>query len=129
MLAATVLLVVASLLLPLALRFPAVLWLLGFVWGMLGGGLYTLAMIRIGATLRGMQLVQGTTAIFFAYIIGSIIGPVLGGIGLSFAPTYGLSIVFGSVGLAGLGVMVIANTPYMRRKHRLPIAVPKPPEG
>jgi len=129
MLAATVLLVVASLLLPLALRLPAVLWLLGFVWGMLGGGLYTLAVIRVGATLRGIQLVQGTTAIFFAYIIGNIIGPVLGGVGLSFAPTYGLSIVFGGVGLAGLGVMVIGHTRHMRHKRGLPIAIPKPPEG
>ncbi len=108
--ASTLLLIAASLFLPLARLLPALLWILGFVWGMFGGGLYTLAIIRMGATLRGIQLIYGTTAIYAAYVIGSVLGPLLGGAALSLSPVYGLSLVFGGLGLVGLVLIGAVRT-------------------
>lgn len=109
--------VLVALLTPLAVLLPALLWGVGLVWGLLGGGLYTLAMIRVSAMLRGMQLVYGTTTIYFAYIIGGIAGSTLGGAGLSLSPQAGVALVFGGLGLAGMGIIAVAQA--RRRQQAL----------
>ena len=98
----------SSLVLPLASVVEPLLWALGFVWGGLGGGLYTLAMIHIGMVFNGAHLVRATALLVFIYTLGSAIGPAAGGVALDLSPRYGLSILFASIGAVGLVMMLIA---------------------
>jgi MFS family permease len=109
---ATAALITASaLLLPVAQAWPALLLILGVLWGSAGGGLYTLASIRNGERLRGPQLVAASVVTQFAYMIGEAGGPALGGLALDLAPRLGLPALVGSAGLAALGAMLWAGRP------------------
>lgn len=99
----------SALLLPLAAGTPALLALLALLWGSAGGGLYTLATIRNGETLRGPQLVGASVVTQFAYTVGEAAGPALGGLALGLAPQHGLPALVGGAGLVGLAAMVIAG--------------------
>jgi MFS family permease len=55
------------------------LWLAGFVFGGMGGVIYTLAMVELGHHLQGKVLVRATSALVVCYTAGSASGPVMGG--------------------------------------------------
>lgn len=55
------------------------LWLAGFLFGGMGGVIYTLAMVELGHRLNGAALVRATSALVVCYTAGSASGPVLGG--------------------------------------------------
>ena len=119
MLATACITVLGALLLPLAHALPMILWGLSFVWGSLGGGLYTLATIKIGGAFRGAQLVAASSVAQFAYTIGSMIGPAVGGLAIELSPDFGMAITFAGIGLIGLIAMVFLT----ERKH---YAAPEP---
>jgi len=99
----------SALLLPLAAGWPALLVLLGVLWGAAGGGLYTLASIHNAARWRGSQLVGASVVTQFAYMVGEATGPALGGLALGLAPARGLPLLVGAAGLAGLAAMIAAG--------------------
>jgi MFS family permease len=101
--------VVLTPLLPLAYHTPALIWVASVFWGCVGGGLYTLASIRIGALFRGAQLVGASSIIQMAYMGGSILGPALGGFALESSPQFGLAVLFATIGLTGLLGMLLAG--------------------
>jgi MFS family permease len=105
-----VMMLVASLALPLAQR-GWLLWLLGFVFGGVGGGLYTLAMVQIGHQFSGLRLIQATSLLVFIYNLGSALGPGLGGVALQLSPRYGLAALFSPVALLALVLMVNLKQP------------------
>jgi MFS family permease len=107
------LIALSALLLPLASGQPALLMLLGVLWGSAGGGLYTLATIRNGELWRGQQLVGASVITQFAYMLGDAAGPTLGGLALDAAPLLGLPVLVG-----GAGVSVIALMLWFERKAR-----------
>lgn len=95
----------ASLALPLAQR-GWLLWVLGFIFGGVGGGLYTLAMVQIGHQFSGLRLIQATSLLVFIYNLGSALGPGLGGVALQLSPRFGLAALFSPVALFALILMV-----------------------
>ena len=103
------LIVVSALLLPLAQAWPALLLLLGLIWGSAGGGLYTLATIRNGELWRGPQLVAASVVTQLAYMVGDAVGPALGGLAIDLAPQLGLPALVASAGVTILAVMLWAG--------------------
>jgi len=82
---------------------PWLLWPVAFVWGAMGGALYTLAIVHIGVTMRGSGSVgQATAAAITLYTFGALVGPLLSGPAMDLAPSYGLPLVLGLVAMAGL---------------------------
>jgi hypothetical protein len=53
------------------------LWSMLFVWGGLAAGLYTVALIELGARYSGATLVSATAAVVTAYGVGALVGPLL----------------------------------------------------
>ena len=115
--------VFGALLLPLAHTTPLLLWGLSFLWGSLGGGLYTLASIQLGGTFRGPQLVSASSVAQFAYTIGSVVGPALGGVALDISPDFGVAAIFAGVGMIGLAGMLLLTRreSYGKVQHRLKV--------
>lgn len=91
-----------ALLLPGVPQLPWLLWLVAFVWGGAGGGIFTLAMIKIGHSYSGVELVGATASLVFAYSFGSAVGPAFGGIAIDLAPAYGFSTLMGLSAITAL---------------------------
>jgi MFS family permease len=66
---------------------------MGFVWGAVGGGLYTLSMIQMARRYQDLALIRGTSRVVFAYTLGSVIGPAIGGWSLEVQPSFGLPLI------------------------------------
>jgi MFS family permease len=80
------------------------LWASLFVWGGLVAGLYTIALIELGARYKGARLVSATAAVVSAYGIGALIGPPLVGAAMDVVEPDGLSLALGAMALAYLGL-------------------------
>jgi predicted MFS family arabinose efflux permease len=100
------LMLLGALALPLSSGDGPLLWALAFLWGGVGGGLYTLAMVHIGRSFRGATLVRATSLLVVIYTVGSAVGPLLGGLALDLSPRYGLPLLFATIGAAGLLALV-----------------------
>lgn len=70
---------VGSLLLEQVVGDGPAFWLTLFVWGGLGAGVYTLALIELGQRFRGATLLAGNAAFGLAWGAGGIIGPATTG--------------------------------------------------
>ncbi|MBT6509636.1 MAG: MFS transporter [Alphaproteobacteria bacterium] len=73
---------VAILLLPFVLHSTVLTWALLMVWGGAGTGFYTVGLVRLGQLFGPSQLSAATAAFVMTTHIGSIIGPVIAGIGM-----------------------------------------------
>lgn len=94
----------AAILLPLLVDWR--LWAMLFVWGGLAAGLYTVALVELGARYKGATLVSANAAVVTAYGIGALAGPVLVGGAMDIVDPHGLSIALGLMSAAFLGVVV-----------------------
>jgi len=65
---------------------------MAFIWGAAGGALYILAEIRVSNLYRDQALIRGTARMIFAYTLGSILGPLIGGAAFQLNPTFGLPV-------------------------------------
>ncbi len=81
------------LLLPLLLGSAALLAVMLFAWGAASIGLYTMALIRLGETFRPAELGPATAALILIIQIGSIAGPIAGGLGMDAWDPHGLVVV------------------------------------
>jgi MFS family permease len=89
--------------LPLAGSWPALLWVLGLVWGGASGCLYTLAMTGTAQQFPEQQVVAATTLMVLGYTAGSVIGPVLGGLAVNASLLSGVAWIFGTLSILGWG--------------------------
>jgi len=80
----------SALLLPWSQHGPWVAFLVATVWGGAGGGLYTLAMIDLGEEGSG-RLIRMTCLLVMSYTIGAMLGPLVSGASIAWAPRYGLT--------------------------------------
>ncbi len=87
--------------LPLVQVWPALLWLLGLVWGGASGCLYTLAMTGTAQAVPERQVAAATTFMVLGYTLGSALGPVVGGLAVDAAPLAGVAWVFGVLAVTG----------------------------
>ncbi|MGA0612200.1 MFS transporter [Caldimonas sp. KR1-144] len=84
LIAAGVLLALASLPLARAADAPAWLWPAALLWGAVGGALYTLTMIRVAHEWSDAvgpgNVVAGTAAVITGYTAGGALGPLVSGV-------------------------------------------------
>jgi MFS family permease len=76
---AGLLLIIGSLAFTVAAQWAPMLWLSAFVWGAVGGALYTLTMIRVAHDFADSSAVAGVAAMIVSYTLGASIGPAVGG--------------------------------------------------
>jgi len=89
--------------LPLAGRWQPLLWVLGLVWGGASGCLYTLAMTGTAQQFPERQVAVATTLMVLGYTVGSVIGPVLGGLAVDASLLSGVAWIFGTLAVVGWG--------------------------
>ncbi|MGF1660177.1 MAG: MFS transporter [Rubrimonas sp.] len=100
----------AAVTLAMAAALPALagtvwpLWASLFIWGGLAAGLYTVALIELGARYKGARLVSATAAVVSAYGIGALAGPLMVGAAMDAVEPHGLSISLGAMAAAYLGL-------------------------
>jgi len=74
---------IALLAFPYALRLePSLVFLFVFVFGGIEGMIYTLGVVLIGERFKGAQLATATTAFSACWGVGTMLGPLLVGIGM-----------------------------------------------
>ena len=71
---------------------PWWLWACAFIWGGVGGALYTLTMVRVAHQFKGADTAAGTAAMITGYTLGGALGPPVSGLALQW------------LGLPGLGL-------------------------
>ena len=81
---------------------PWLVWACAFVWGGVGGALYTLTMVRVAHQFKGQDVTAGTAAMITGYTLGGAIGPVASGAALQGFAVPGLALW-----LACLSLLVI----------------------
>ena len=101
----------AAMALPLLAGETWRLWAMLFVWGGLAAGLYTVALIELGARYRGATLVAANAAVVSAYGIGALGGPVLGGGFMDLIDPHGLALALGLMSATYLGVAIARARP------------------
>ncbi len=80
--AAGTLLLMSSVSLAFSGAAPWLLWGCAFVWGGVGGALYTLTMIRVAHQFKGQATAAGTAAMITGYTLGGATGPLMSGAAL-----------------------------------------------
>lgn len=80
------------------------LWGSLFVWGGIAAGLYTIALIELGARYRGPRLVSATAAVVSAYGIGALAGPLIVGAAMDAVEPHGLALALGAMAASYLGL-------------------------
>lgn len=86
--------------LPFCTAVPALFWPVLFLWGGLSVGVYTLAMVLLGENFQGRDLATGNAAFGMLWGIGSLTGPVAGGVVMTALGPHALP------GLIALGFVV-----------------------
>lgn len=99
-----VLLVVSLALLMQADQPGALLWLVGFILGGVGGAIYTLSIIDMGNRLHGASLVKAISALVIGYSVGTAFAPVLGGLLFDRWGMPGFAAAFVLLCVVGIGV-------------------------
>jgi MFS family permease len=89
---AAILLMAASLALVLTPVWPGFLWVSAFMWGAIGGALYTLTMIRVAHEFTASSTISATAAMILGYTIGGAVGSSLGGMSLTWGGLNGLAL-------------------------------------
>ena len=97
---------VASVALPLLAGEGWRLWLTLFVWGGLAAGLYTVALVELGARYRGATLVSANAAVVIAYGIGALVGPLFAGAAMDVIDPHGVAVALGVMAAAFLAVAI-----------------------
>jgi MFS family permease len=82
----------------------AVLWVVGFTLGGVGGAVYTLVIVELGHRLGGAALVRAVGALVTAYALGTAAGPALGGALFDATGLHGLAAALLATGAAGLAL-------------------------
>jgi MFS family permease len=86
-------------LIPVLIETPLI-WPLMFVWGATSFGIYTLALVSLGARFSGSLLVAGNAAFAIMWGIGGIAGPSTTGAAMDAFGVEGLPVTLGLVCLA-----------------------------
>lgn len=100
---AGILLLISSISMGWSTHAPWLLWACAFVWGGVGGALYTLTIIQVAHQFEGQDTAAGTAAMIIGYTLGGSVGPLVSGAALQSFSGPGLA-----VWLSLLAVLVIA---------------------
>jgi hypothetical protein len=86
-------------LLPFLIATPLI-WPLAVIWGATSFGIYTLALIELGARFTGPMLVAGNAAFAMVWGVAGMAGPSATGLAMDLIGVQGLPLVLGSMCLA-----------------------------
>jgi len=87
---------------------PALVWPLAFVWGAAGGALYTLSMTDIGASHKGLALLNSTAVLVLTYTLGGLSASALSGALIDHSVAVGFPALL--IGVAGIGMLALLAT-------------------
>jgi MFS family permease len=102
------LILLATLVCPLITQHTALVWPIVAIWGTAGSTLYTLVMVDIAATEKGLSLVNSTSVLVLAYTLGGLMASSLTGVLLDWSPKLGFPLLL--VGVATIGLLVLRKT-------------------
>jgi MFS family permease len=94
--------VLAALALPLGLVSNPAMWPALFLIGGAAGGLYTLAIVRIGDRFRGGALITANAFVGILWGVGGLLGPLLGSASMAAVNPQGLMLFVAAGALAFL---------------------------
>lgn len=104
--------------LPFAIANTALLWPSLFVWAGLLFGTYPIALAILGDEYAGRSLLEANSAYVMLYSLGSLVGPVILGVGMDLAPIYGFpAMILGPCAL--FGGFIAIRTAMRARKNPL----------
>ncbi len=106
--------VLAALALPLGLVSSPAMWAALFLIGGTAGGLYTLAIVRIGDRFRGTALISANAFVGILWGVGGLLGPVLGSASMAALNPQGLML------FVAAGAVAFLLSLLKRRAHELP---------
>lgn len=102
------LILLATLACPLATQHTTLVWPMVAIWGTAGSTLYTLVMVDIGATEKGISLVNSTSVLVLTYTLGGLMASSLTGVLLDASPKLGFPLLL--VGVATIGLLALLKT-------------------
>jgi predicted MFS family arabinose efflux permease len=79
---------------------------IAFIWGGVGGAVYTICMVKLGSKFRGTNLMLTTSALVSAYTFGAIISPAIGGVAIRLDSYFGLPILLTTITLVVLSFTI-----------------------
>jgi len=82
------------------------LWVSAFLWGAVGGALYTLAMVRVSHDFAASSAIAGAAAMISGYTVGGALGPIAAGLALEQSGVAGLA---GWLALLATSVLLVAR--------------------
>ncbi len=91
------------------------LWATLFVWGGLAAGLYTVALIELGARYRGAALVSANAAVIAAYGVGALVGPLFVGAAMDLVEPHGIALALAVMAAAYLALAAWRGLRALRR--------------
>ena len=108
---AGVLLLVSAVGFYFAAQYPWILWASAWIWGGVGGALYTLTMVRVAHDFSAASVAAGTAAMITGYTVGGALGPVVSGAVLQWAGAIGLCVWLGALALVVVGAATSLKRP------------------
>jgi MFS family permease len=100
------LIVLSTLISPWMDQHSSLVWPVAVAWGAAGGALYTLVMVEIGATERGLSLVNSTSVLVLTYTLGGLVASSLSGLLLDHSPTFGFPLLLMGVATTGWAALL-----------------------
>lgn len=95
-----------ALLLPVLIDIPFLLWPMLLIWGGAVVGIYTLALVIMGHSFIGADLVTANAAAGFVWGLGTLIGPSSAGMAMQLYEPHGMPLSFAFVCLVFLIITV-----------------------
>jgi len=108
LLASTVVVAVGAIAYPFVLGSD-ILWILLFLWGGVGFGIYTLGLALMGERFAPANLAAANAAFIMMYELGSMTGPVVVGGAIDLWSRFGLPVVVAVAALALLAFGLVTN--------------------
>lgn len=93
-----------ALLLPLLINIPLLLWPMLVIWGGAVVGTYTIALVVMGETFKGADLVTANAAAGVLWGVGSLIGPSSAGLAMEIYEPHGMPLIFAFVSVLFIGI-------------------------
>ncbi len=105
-----------ALLLPLLINLPLLLWPMLVIWGGAVVGIYTIALVVMGQTFKGADLVTANAAAGVLWGVGSLIGPSSAGIAMELYEPHGMPLIFAFICLLFIGIAIQQSRKRQRAK-------------
>jgi MFS family permease len=109
----TLLIVVTSLAMPLAIADYPMNFLYMFLFGAVLSGIYTIALVIIGEQFKGADLAAASALFGIMWGAGAVLGPQLGGLAYEYFPLHGIPLLIASMSAVLLPLPVAA---WLRRR-------------